>query len=72
MSLNFPELFIKGKYLKIRFKNRGSPCYFQSSRGQKMSNITKIEPKRLFGYILGFIFYGFFYAKTELNYVYMI
>ena len=47
MSLNFPELFIKGKYLKIRFKNRGSPCYFQSSRGQKISNITKIEPKRL-------------------------
>ena len=72
MSLNFPELFIKGKYLKIRFKNRGTPCYFQSSRGQKISNITKIEQKRLFGYILGFIFYGVYYAKTELNYVYMI
>ena len=25
ISLNFPELFITGKYVKIRFKNRGSP-----------------------------------------------
>ena len=33
---------------KIRFKNKGSPCYFLSSRGQKMKNITKIEQKRLF------------------------
>ena len=23
--LNFPELFIIGKYVKIRFKNKGSP-----------------------------------------------
>ena len=28
ISLNFPELFIIGKYVKIRFKNFGSPCYF--------------------------------------------
>ena len=43
ISLNFPELFIIGKYVKIRFKNRGSPCYFLSSRGQKIKNVTKIE-----------------------------
>ena len=64
MSLNFPELLIKGKYLKIRFKNRGSPCYFQSSRGQKINSITKIEQKRLFGYILGFIFLWRFLRKN--------
>ena len=46
ISLNFPELKerkIKGKenkYVKIRFKNRESPCYFLSSRGQKIKNIT--------------------------------
>ena len=48
ISLNFPELFIKGKYVKNRFKNRGSPCCFLSSRGQKIKNITKIEQKILF------------------------
>ena len=37
----FPGLFIIGKDVKIRFKNRGSPCYFLSSRGQKIKNITK-------------------------------
>ena len=47
ISLNFPELFIIGKYVKITFKNRRSPCYFLSSRGQKVKNITKIEQKRL-------------------------
>ena len=43
ISLNFPELFIIGQYVKIRFKNKGSPCYFLSSRGQKIKHITKIE-----------------------------
>ena len=42
ISLIFPELIIE-KYVKIRFKNRGSPCYFLSFRGQKIKNITKIE-----------------------------
>ena len=45
ISLNFPELFITGKYVKIRFKNRGSPCYFLSSRDQQIKNITKIKQK---------------------------
>ena len=35
------------KIVKIRFKNRESPCYFLSSRGQKIKNITKMEYKRL-------------------------
>ena len=48
ISLNFPELFIIGKYVKNKFKSRGSSCYFLSSRGQKIKNITKIEQKRLF------------------------
>ena len=26
ISLNFPELVIIGKYVKISFKNKGSPC----------------------------------------------
>ena len=47
-SLNFPELFIIWKYVKIRFKNRGSLCCLLSSRGQKIKNVTKIEQKRLF------------------------
>ena len=43
ISSNFPESLTVGKYLKMRFKNRGLPCYFLSSRGQKIKNITKIE-----------------------------
>ena len=46
--LHFPELFIKGKYVKIKFRNRGSPRYFLSSTGQKIKNNTKIEEKKLF------------------------
>ena len=45
--LNFPELLIIGKHVNIRFI-RGSPCYFLSSTGQKITNITEIEQKRLF------------------------
>ena len=52
MSLNFPELFIMEKYVKIRFKNKASPCYFPSSRGQKTPNITKIEQKIQFLFTL--------------------
>ena len=48
MSLNFRELFIIEKYVKIRFKNKGSPCCFMSSSGQNTKNIKKIEKKRLF------------------------
>ena len=35
ISLNVLELLIIEKYVKIRFKSKGSPCYFLSSRGQK-------------------------------------
>ena len=52
ISLNFPELFIIGRCIKIRFKNRASPCYFLSSRGQKINNITKMEHTRLFLFTL--------------------
>ena len=54
--MKFSELFIIGKYVKISFKNRGSPCYFLSSRDQKIKNITNIDQKRL----LLFLFLGLF------------
>ena len=41
-------MLIRGKYVKIRFINWGSLCYFLSSRGQNIKNITKIEHMRLF------------------------
>ena len=63
MSLNFPELFIKGKYVKIRFKNRRSSCYFLSSKGQKIKNITKIEQKMLFLFIFLVSFFMAFLAQ---------
>ena len=48
ISLNFPELFIIEKHVKIRSKNRGSPYYFLTSKGQKFKNITDAIPKILF------------------------
>ena len=42
-NLPMKFLYIIGKYVKIKFKNRGSPCYFLSSTGQKIKNITKTE-----------------------------
>ena len=73
MKLNFPEWFIIGKYVKIRFKNWGSPCYFLSSRGQKIKNITKIEHTGLFLFtFLDSFFYGVSHTKTDLHNKYMI
>ena len=46
--VNYFQLFIIEKYLKIRFKNRGSSHYVLSPRGQKIKNITKCEQNRLF------------------------
>ena len=51
-SMKFLWIFLSRsfirKYVKIMFKNSGSPCYFLSSKGQKIKNITKIGQKRLF------------------------
>ena len=64
ISLNFPELFITGKYVKIRFKNRGSP----RSKDQKYyKNWTKETD---FVYVLGFNVYGVFRTKTDLHNIY--
>ena len=68
MSLNLPELFAIGKYVKTRLKNRSSPCYFLSSRGQRVKNITKIKQKRLLLFtLLVLFFYGASHAKTNLH-----
>ena len=62
-------MFIIEKYVKIRFKNRGSPCYFLSSRGQKIKNITKIEQKRL---LLFTFLVSFFMAFLAQKLIYTI
>ena len=62
-------MFIIGKYVKIMFKNRGSPCYFLSSRGQKIKNITKIEQKRL---LLFTFLVSFFMAFLAQKLIYTI
>ena len=70
ISLNFSELFITEKYVKIRFNNMGSPCYFISSRGQKIKNTTKVERTRLFLFIT-FLF-SFFMAFLVQKLIYTI
>ena len=68
--LNFSELFITEKYVKIRFNNMGSPCYFISSRGQKIKNTTKVERAGLFLFIT-FLF-SFFMAFLAQKLIYTI
>ena len=72
ITLHFPELFIKGKYVKIGFKNRGSPCYFLSFRGQKIKNVTKIEQKRLFLFTFLVSFFMAFLAQKLIYTINMI
>ena len=63
--LSLPELLIIGKYAKIRFKNRGPPCYFLEVKRSKI--LQKVDQKRLFAYILDFIFYGVSRTKADLQ-----
>ena len=57
------KLLITEKYVKIRLKNRGSPCYYLSSRGQKIKNIIKIKQKRLCPFIFLVSFFMAFLAQ---------
>ena len=54
---------LKGKYVKIRFQNMWSQCYFLSSIGQKIKNVTKIEQKRLFLFTFLVSFFMAFLAQ---------
>ena len=47
ISLNFPELFVIGKYVKIRFKN---------IRNKNIKNILKIEQTTVFLFTFWFHF----------------
>ena len=59
--------YVIGKYVKIRFKNRESPCYFLSSRGQKIKNITKTEQTRLFSFTFLVSFFMAFLAQKLIH-----
>ena len=56
---------------KPGLKTGGSPCYFLSSRGQKIKNITKIEHTRLFlfpflvSFFMGFLTQKLIYAINK-------
>ena len=56
---------ITEKYLKIRFKNRGPPCYFLEAKRSKI--LQKLNKRDYFSNILGFIFYGVSHAKPDLS-----
>ena len=61
ISLDFPELFIIGKYVKIRFKNRRPPYQKDQKYYKNWTNETA------FVYILGFLFYGVSRTKADLH-----
>ena len=67
--INLSELFIIRKYVKIRFKNRGSPWYFLSSRDQQIKKITKNKQKWLFLYTF---LASFFMAFLSQKLIYTI
>ena len=63
-------MLVIGKYVKIRSKNRASPCYFLSSRGQKIKNITKIEQKILFLFTFLVSFFVVFLAQKLIYFMF--
>ena len=67
--VDLPELLIIGKYVKIRFRNMGSPCYFLSCEDRRVKGITKIEEKRLF---LSTFLVSFFMAFLTNRLIYTI
>lgn len=64
IPLHFPELLVIAKYVKIRFENRDSPCYFHSFRVQKIKNITKIQQTKLFLLTFFVSFFMAFFVET--------
>ena len=70
ISLNFPKLFIIGKYAKIALKING-PAFLVSG-GQKIKNITKIKQNRLFLFLLLFSFFMAFLAVKLIYIINMI
>ena len=72
ISLNFPELFIIRKYVKIRFKNKLTMLFSQFLRSRDQKYCKNWAEETVFVYILGFIFYGVSRAKIDLHNKYMI
>ena len=72
ISLNFSELLIIAKYVKIRFKNREFSCSFLTSGDQKIKNILKLNKRDCFCLYSCLHFYGDCPAKTDLHNKYMI
>ena len=58
-------MFIIEKYVKIRFGNRGPPCYFLEVKRSKI--LQKLNKRDCFCNILSLIFYGVSRAKTDLH-----
>ena len=53
---------------KLGLKTGGPPCYFLSTRSQKINEYYKNWAKKIedvFVYIFGFLFYGISHAKTD-------
>ena len=65
ISLNFSELFITEKYVKIRFRNRAPPCYLLEVKRSKI--LHKLNKRDCFCNILSLIFHGVSRAKTDLH-----
>ena len=69
-------MFIIAKYVKIRFKNRRSSCYFLTSRDQKIKDITKVTQKMLFlfsffvSFFMGFLTQRLTYAINMIDFMF--
>ena len=48
ISLNFPELFVRGKYLKIRFRNRGHHAIFSVLEVKRSIILQKLNKRDYF------------------------
>ena len=72
ISLNFPELFVIGKYVKISFKNRGHHAILSVLEIKRSKILQKLNKRDCFCLHSWFRFYYVSRAKTDLHSKYMI
>ena len=65
ICLNFPQLFIIEKYVQIKIKNMGPPCYFLEVKRSRI--LQKLNKGDCFCNNLGLIYYGISRTTTDLH-----
>ena len=67
ISLNFPELFIIGKYIKIRLKTGGTHAIFSVLEVKRSKTLQKLTKDTVFVFVFWFHFSWHFSRKNRFT-----